>query len=93
MKRMTLYILVFGAGLTVCGLLVLRHACRTAPLMPPTSDLPAPPRRNPQPIDRWQDGIGVDARTDYQTDPAATKRLMEKLRQEELRQRPLEGRN
>lgn len=93
MKRMTLYILVSVAGLTVCGLLVLRHACRTAPLMPPTSDLPAPPPRPLQPVDRWQGGIGVDTRTDCQPDPAATKRLMEKLRQEERRQRPLEGRN
>jgi len=92
MMRMTFYILVSVAGLTVCGLLVLRHACRTTPLMPPISDLPAPPRHL-QPVDRWQGGIEVDTRTDYQPDPAATKRLMEKLRQEELRQRPLEGRN
>ena len=93
MKRMTFYLLALGAGLAVCGLLVLRHAGRTAPLMPPASDLPAPPRRSPQPIDRWQGGIGVDTRTDYKPDPEATKRLMEKLRREELRQRPLEGRN
>ena len=93
MKRMTIYILASIAGLTVCGLLVLRHACRTAPLMPPTSDLPAPPQRKLQAVDRWQGGIRIDVRTDYQPDPAATKRLMEKLRQEELRQRPLEGRN
>ena len=93
MKRMILYILTSVAGLTVCGLLVLRHACRTAPLMPPTSDLPAPSRRDQQLLDRWQGGIGVDTRADYRPDPAATKRLLEKLRQEERRQRPLEGRN
>ena len=93
MKQMTFYILASGAGLTVCGLLVLWHAYRTAPLMPPTSDLPAPTRRDLQPLDCWQGNIGVDTRTDDHPNPAATKRLMEKLRQEERRQRPLEGRN
>jgi hypothetical protein len=44
-------------------------------------------------MDEWQAGIKPDTRTDYTSDPAATKRLMEKLRQEELRQRPQEGRN
>ena len=42
MKQMTLYFVTSVAGLTVCGLLVLRHACRTAPLMPPSYDPPAP---------------------------------------------------
>jgi len=93
MKPMTPYILVTVAGLTVCGLLILRHACRTAPLLPPTSDLPPPPQRHRQPVDRWQGDIRVDARTDYAPDAKATERLMEKLRQEELRQRPQEGRN
>ena len=41
----------------------------------------------------WQAGIKPDTRTDYTSDPATTKRLREKLRQEELRQRPQEGRN
>ena len=44
-------------------------------------------------MDGWQAGIKPDTRTDYTSDPATTKRLMEKLRQEELRQRPQEGRN
>ena len=93
MKRMTSYILVALAGLTVCGLLILRHACRTAPLMPPTSDLPAPLARSRHAVDRGQDDIQVDTRPDYSPEPESTKRLMEKLRQEELRQRPQEGRN
>jgi len=93
MKRMTFYLLASVAGLTICGLLVLRHAYRTAPLMPPTSDLPAPTRRDLPPLDRWPGNSGIDTRTDYQPDPAAMKRLLEKLRQEERRQRPLEGRN
>ena len=44
-------------------------------------------------MDAWQAGIKPDTRTDYAPDPAAKERLMEKLRQEELRQRPQEGRN
>lgn len=91
MKRMTAYLLIAFAGLTVCGLLVLRHACRTEPLLPGTSDLPAPPRRNVAPVDRWQGEIKVDARTNYPSEPM--RRLLKKLRQEEIRQRPQEGRN
>jgi hypothetical protein len=44
-------------------------------------------------MDVWQGSIKADTRTDYAPDPAAKARLMEKLRQEELRQRPQEGRN
>jgi hypothetical protein len=58
------------AGLTVCGLLVLRHACGTAPLLPVS-------RRTclrrlagmSRPMDRWQGEIKVDTRTDYPSDP------------------------
>ncbi|NOT95216.1 MAG: hypothetical protein HOP00_02745 [Nitrospira sp.] len=91
MKRMILYAAIAFSGLTVCGLLVLRHACRTAPLLPATSDLPAPPRRNVAPVDRWQGEIKVDTRIDYPSEPM--RRLLKKLRQEEIRQRPQEGRN
>ncbi len=91
MKRMTVYIVIALAGLTVCGLLVLRHACRTAPLLSDTSDLPALPRRNVAPLDRWQGEIKVDTRTNYPSEPM--RRLLKKLRQEEIRQRPQEGRN
>ena len=90
---MHLVIIASVVGLGVCGLLTLRHAIRTAVTVPPVSDLPAPPTKNPQPFDGWQAGIKPDTRTDYTPDPVATKRLMAKLRQEELRQRPQEGRN
>ena len=43
--------------------------------------------------DGWQAGIKPGTRTDGMADPAARERLMEKFRQEELRQRPHEGRN
>lgn len=93
MKRMTIVIIITVAGVGICSALVLRHAYRTAPEVPPTSDLPQPPQRPVQPIDAWQGGIKIDARTDYHADSEATKRLMEKLRQEEKRQKPWEARN
>lgn len=93
MKRMITCALIALAGLLVCGLLVLRHACRTAPELRDDSGLPAPTGRDRPPIDRWQGGIKVDPRTGYAPDPEATERLLEKLRREELRQRPQEGRN
>jgi hypothetical protein len=93
MKRMHLIIVALVVAFALCGLLVLRHAVRTAVTVPPVSDLPAPPPPASKPMDVWQAGIKPDTRTDYAPDPAATKRLMEKLRQEELRQRPQEGRN
>ena len=93
MTRMPLYVSMAVAGLTVCSLLVLRHAYRTAPLMPPSYDPPALPRRKPEPVDRWQESSRFDSRTDYPPGAFANRRLREKLRQEELKQRPQEGRN
>jgi hypothetical protein len=91
MKRMHLIILFVGVALLVIGSLVVRHGIRTAVTVRPISDLPTPPAARP--MDALQSGLKLDRRTDYTTDPAATKRLMEKLRQEELRQRPQEARN
>ncbi len=94
MKRMRLIIAAVVVALALAGLLAVRHAVRTAVTVPPVSDLPAPPKKKaPQPMDVWQGAIRADTRTDYAPDPAAKARLMEKLRQEELRQRPQEGRN
>ena len=93
MKRMHLIVIASVAAFAVGGFLVVRHAIRTAPLVPPESDLPAPPPRKAQPIDAWQAGIKPDTRTDYTPDPAAAKRFLEKLQREEMRQRPQEGRN
>lgn len=88
---MHLIVIASVVGLTLCGWLAVRHAVRTAVTVPPVSDLPAP--SSSKPMDAWQSGIKPETRTDYTPDPARTKRLMEKLRQEELRQRPQEGRN
>ena len=93
MKRMHLIIVAFVIGFALCGWLAFRHTVRTAVTVPPVSDLPAPSTPASKPMDVWQAGIKADTRTDYTQDPATTKRLMEKLRQEELRQRPQEGRN
>ena len=93
MTRMLLIIVAFVIGLALGGWLTLRHAMRTAVTALPVSDLPAPTASASKPMDGWQAGIKPDTRTDYTSDPATTKRLMEKLRQEELRQRPQEGRN
>lgn len=93
MRRTHYIIAALLVGLALSGWLVLRHAVRTAVAVPPVSDLPVPPPKPSQPMDAWQAGMKADTRTDYTPDPARTKRLMEKLRQEELRQRPQEGRN
>jgi cell division protein FtsN len=94
MKRMHLIIAAAVVALALAGLIAVRHGGRTAATVPPVSDLPASPKRKAsQPMDVWQGSIKADTRTDYAPDPAAKARLMEKLRQEEWRQRPLEGRN
>ncbi len=94
MKRMHLIIAAVVVALALAGLLAVRHAVRTAVTVPPVSDLPAPPKKKAsQPMDAWQGSIKADSRIDYAPDPAAKARLLEKLRQEELRQRPQEGRN
>lgn len=93
MKRMPTILVASAVGLALCGWLVFRHAARTAVTVPPVSDRPAPPPPPSKPMDRWQAGIKPDTGTDCKAAPAATERLMKKLRQEELRQRPQEGRN
>ena len=84
-------VIVSVVGLALCGWLAVRHAVRTTVTVPPVSDPLAP--SSSKPMDAWQSGIKPDTRTEYAPDLARTKCLMEKLRQEELRQRPQEGRN
>ena len=93
MKQMTLYFVTSVAGLTVCGLLVLRHACRTAPLMPPSYDPPTPLQRNRERGNRSQERSRPACRTGGTPSATANRRLMGILRREELKQRPWEGRN
>ncbi len=75
---MKVFAFLLLVGLAVSGWLVHRHWRRTVP--------PAV-RATPPAVDTWQRSIRLDSRTDY-TDP-----LREKLRREEERQRPQEGRN
>jgi hypothetical protein len=88
MKRMITWILIALAGLAFCGLMLGRHAYRPAPLLGDDERTPVRPATQ---MDRWQSGIQVDTRTEYR--PASTEELMAKLRAEERRQRPEEGRN
>jgi len=73
-------------GLVVCGLLVLRHAVRTAAPEPPPGNEDPLETRQRRSMDDWQRSIGLDPRTDYSD-------ALEKLRREERRQRPEEQRN
>lgn len=93
MKRMII-VLALLAGLAVCGLLVLRHS-RRAPAAPPTPEQAHATRdgRDLRAVDAWQSNIKLDLNTDYTPDALAKQRLMERLRHEESKQRPAEGRN
>ena len=73
-------------GVFVCGLLVLRHAVRTAAPEPPPGNEDPTETRQARAVDDWQRGIRLDSRPDYAD-------AMRKLQQEERRQRPEEQRN
>jgi len=75
---MKTFAILILAGLAVSGWLVHRHWRRALP--------PAVRTASPA-MDAWQKSIRLDVKTDY-ADP-----LLEKLRREEERQRPQEGRN
>lgn len=80
--KMSLFIVVLLGGLAVCGLLVVRHHRRTA--------APAPARSEGfKPVDNWQQGIRLDPARGYRRDLD----LLERLKREEERQKPQEGRN
>ncbi len=80
--RMFTYLLI--GGVVVCGLLVLRHAVRTA--APAPDEEQRTEAQQLRPVDNWQRGIRLDAHPDYAD-------AVEKLRREERRQRPEEQRN
>lgn len=81
MKKMIPYLLALLAGLALGGWLVRRHQKR----------VPAPAELRP--ADAWQGSIRLDRGGAYTPDEAARRRLQEKLKAEEERQRPQEGRN
>jgi len=75
-----MFFVMLIVGLAVAGYLVRRHNQR----------VPAPDTaRDVRAVDTWQRGIRLDTRTYYGLDAASR----EKLRREEERQRPWEGRN
>lgn len=77
---------IFIVGLVVAGYLVHRHQRRFAPPAPPV----ATEAHDLRAVEQWQRNIRLDTRTDYtKLDPETR----EKLRREEERQRPQEGRN
>lgn len=84
MKTMTTVVLIVAAVL-LTGTLILCRELRRAPLLPNQE-------RPEQPVNAWQAGIKPDRRTDDGSG-ADRARLLEKLRQEERRQKPEEGRN
>lgn len=85
MNRMSVF-LIIAAGLVLLGAWVLRREFRRAPHMPPDYDRPV------KPVNAWLSEIKPDRRTGYgKTAPAQNP--MDLLRQEELRQKPQEGRN
>ena len=80
--KMSSLIVILCIGLVVCGCLVFRHHPRT-----PTSAAPVAPRATGdlRPVDAWQESIKLA--------PATNLDWREKLRREEQKQRPQEGRN
>lgn len=87
MKKMILSFLILVVGLGVCGYLVHRHHRRTPAVKSPSG------ASEHRPMNQWQQGIQLDGRTDYTNQTKAERELHEKLRLEEQRQKPQEGRN
>lgn len=82
MKTLTLLALgiLAGAGF-------MWRELRRAPLMPPDYDADRPP------LNDGRADVSLPHRAEDSTDAAHRVRLLEKLRREEQRQRPQEGRN
>jgi len=86
MKKMTPILIIVVLGLLAGGVLLIREL-RRAPLMPPDYDQPV------RPVNDWQRSIKIDPRTDYTGVRPENAPIPERLRLEEQRQRPEEGRN
>lgn len=86
MIRPRMFLLLVIGGVLACGLLALCHAVRTAAPEPPPGNEDPTETRQLRPVNDWQRGIRIDTRTDYSD-------ALEKLREEERRQKPEEGRN
>ena len=87
--KMSGFIFMLLLGLAVCAFLVRRHGQR-APVPPVPSAVAGPRADDLRPVDAWQRSLKLTLPSDDSPD---TKRLLEKLRREEEKQRPWEGRN
>ncbi|MEN9401561.1 MAG: hypothetical protein RL091_264 [Verrucomicrobiota bacterium] len=79
------------AGLLAVGGLVLRHQLRIAPLIEEPE--PNHTRRTPGPATAYRQCRQVRPTRPQRTNPANKRRWLRRLRVEERRQRPQEGRN
>lgn len=89
---MTICFLMLGTGVAVCGYLVIRHVKRTPAVMPTPpvrAERDAPEAREFQAIQKMENTIKIAPLGDDTTGL----RLRIKLRREEEKQRPEEGRN
>lgn len=91
-------------GLALCALLVRRHHRRSVAAPPvavaaPVAAAPVPTATTPPavtsvpPMDAFQSGVKLDARTSTTPDAETKRRLLERLQAEERRQRPELQRN
>lgn len=76
-------------GLALCALWLRRSPQRGGA----SSQEVATPRDDTRFVNAWQSGVKLDKNAQYDTDHAKRRQLAEKLRQEEAKQRPQEGRN
>lgn len=76
-------------GLVLCALWLRRSTQRDGA----SSQNLASPRDDTHFVNAWQSGVKLDKNGQYDPDQAKRRQLAEKLRQEEARQRPQEGRN
>lgn len=96
MKKMVTLVLIAVCALTLAAILVARHRQQRS-VLPPAATAETSPAALPvmpaTPMNALQSGVKLDPRTDYRPDADAKRRLLERLHQEEKRQKPEEGRN
>lgn len=76
-------------GLVLCAFWLRRSPHRNDA----ASQKVASPRDDMHFVNTWQSGVKLDKDAQYDPDQAKRRQLAEKLRKEEARQRPQEGRN
>lgn len=86
MKRMIPFAIAIVIGFALSAW-ILRREIRRAPVDP------SPAKTELGAVDRWQRSIRLGSPVGHQPKTGADRELMEKLRREEERQRPQEGRN